>query len=173
MRRRGEQISPERRDDPSRCYENPNVNDFIWTVRVRADDDQTVTVHSRNLAFRIGDPVSFRPTDSHPSALEILLGALAADLIGTFRSVARRRRIIVDSVEISANATLNNPLAHIGVVGEEGEPSLKEVQGVLYVSSMSESEILHDVWSETLRRAPIYLTLSRAAELRFRLEITI
>jgi uncharacterized OsmC-like protein len=149
------------------------VNEFIWTVRVRADNEQTTTVHARNLAFPVGDPVSFRPTDTHPSALELLLGALAADLIGTFRSAARRRRLPLDSLEMSLNGTLHDPLGHIGVVGEEGDPSVKEIYGALYVSSDAASEALQEVWLETLRRSPLYLTLSRAADLRIRLQITI
>ena len=149
------------------------MNDFVWTVRVRAEKDQSVSVHARNLAFRVGDPVSFRPTDAHPSALELLLGALAADLIGTFRSVARRRRIHLDSVEMSANGTLHDPLAHIGVVGEDGDPSVKSIHGALYVSADADSDSLQDIWLETLRRSPLNLTLSRAVDLRIRLEITV
>lgn len=149
------------------------MSEFVWTVRVRADKDDAVSVHARNLAFRIGDAVSFRPTDNHPSALEVLLGALAADLIGTFRSAARRRRIQLDSVEMSANCTLHDPLAHIGVVGEEGDPSLKAIYGALYVSSDADSGTLEEVWREAICRSPIYLTLSRAVDLRIRLEVTL
>jgi uncharacterized OsmC-like protein len=149
------------------------VNEFVWTARVRADEEQTVTVHARNLAFRIGEPLSFRPSDSHASALEHLIAALAADLIGTFRSAARRRRIPLDNIEMSINATLHDPLGYVGVVGEQGDPSLKAVDGVLYVSSDASPEALQAVWADTLSRSPIYRTLSRAAILVIRLKITV
>jgi uncharacterized OsmC-like protein len=149
------------------------VNEFIWTVRVRADSDRTVSVHARNLSFHCGDPVSFRPTDTDPSALELLLGGFAADVVGTFRAVARRRRILLDFVEMSANCTLHDPLAHIGVIGEEGDPSLKEIRGALYVSSDADNETLNDAWQEALRRSPLYRTLSRAADVQIRFEVTI
>ena len=149
------------------------MNEFVWTARVRADEEQTVTVHARNLTFRIGAPLSFRPSDTYPSALEHLLAALAADLIGTFRSVARRRRIALDDLEIAVNGTLHDPLAHVGIVGEDGDPSLKAVTGVLFVSSDASPETLHAVWADTLQRSPLYRTLSRAADIQIRFEPTV
>ncbi len=148
------------------------MNEFIWTVRVRADKDQTVSVHARNVAFRIGDPVSFRPADNHPCSLEVLMGALAADLIGTLQTTARRSRIFLDSIEMSVNLTLNDALAHVGVVGEDGDPSVKAIHGALYISSDEDPDALQTMWEDSLRRSPIYLTLTRAVDLQIRLEVT-
>lgn len=144
---------------------------FTWTVRVRAADPRTVTVHARNHAFPIGDPLSFRPTDEHPSAIELLLGAFAADLTQTFRTLARKQRLVLDALEFSATCTLHNPLVHVGVIGEEGDPGLERIDGTLYVSADAE-EALTALWEETLRRSPLYNTLSKAAKLSLRLQIT-
>jgi len=148
------------------------LNAFTWTVRVRTADSRTVTVHARNHAFSIGDPLSFRPTDDHPSAIELLLGAFAADLTQTFRALARRQRVTLDAIEFSATCALNNPLIHVGVIGEEGHPGLERIDGTLYVSADAEEETLTALWAETLARSPLYTTLHKAAILSLRLQVT-
>lgn len=148
------------------------MNSFTWTVRVRADAQRAVTAHARNHAFPIGDPLSFRPVDALPSTLELMLSALAADLVGTFRNLALKQRIAVDALECALTCTLNNPLIHVGVIGEEGHPGIERIEGALYVAADAETDTLHELWEETLRRSPLYQTLQSAAELSLRLLVT-
>lgn len=152
--------------------EKKNVNSFAWTVRVRADAHQALTAHARNHAFPIGDPLSFRPVDDLPSSLELMLGAFAADLIGTFRNLADKQRLTLDALECAVTCTLNNPLIHVGVIGETGHPGIERIEGTLYVAAEAESETLQELWEETLRRSPLYQTIKRAADLSLRLIIT-
>jgi uncharacterized OsmC-like protein len=148
------------------------VNPFVWTVRVRADLQRAVTVHARNHAFPVGDSLSFRPTDEHPSALELLLGALASDLTSTFTALARKRRLPLDTLEVALTCTLHNPLISLGVIGEEGDPGIARIEGAFYVSSDAEEEKLQELWEETQQRAPLYNTLANATELAVRLRLT-
>src|SRR5579871_4308222 len=141
------------------------MNTFVWTVRVRTDAPRTVTVHARNHAFSVGEPLSFRPTDDHPSAIELMLGAFAADLTQTFRALARKQRLPLDALEFSATCTLNNPLIHVGVIGETGHPGIERIEGTLYVSSDAEESDLAALWETTLIRSPLYNTLCGAVEL--------
>lgn len=149
-----------------------DVNAFVWTVRVRTEAQRTVTVHTRNHVFSVGDPLSFRPTDDHPSAIELMLGAFAADLTGTFRSLIGARRIPLDALEFSATCTLNNPLVHVGVIGEEGHPGIERIEGTLYVSADADDDTLAELWQESLVRSPLYNTLNRSVELSLRLMTT-
>ncbi len=148
------------------------MNTFVWTVRVRTEAPRTVVVHARNHAFSIGEPLSFRPTDDHPSALEMMLGAFAADLTATFRSLASKQRLPLDALEFSASCTLNNPLIYVGVQGEEGHPGLQRIEGTLYVSSDAEEADLMALWKTTLERSPLYNTLRGAVELSLRMQPT-
>jgi hypothetical protein len=148
------------------------VNTFAWTVRVRADASRTLTVHARNHAFSVGDPLSFRPTDDHPSAVELMLGAFAADLTATFRSLASKQRLPLDALEFSATCSLNNPLIHVGVIGEEGHPGIERIEGTLYVSSDANEADLAALWESTLRRSPLYNTLCGVVELSLRMQAT-
>jgi len=148
------------------------VNDFVWTVRVRTEAQQTLTVHARNHAFPVGEPLSFRPADDHPSAIELMLGAFAGDLTATFRFLARKQRINLDALEFSATCTVNNPLMYVGVIGEAGHPGIERIEGTLYVSSDAEAPELDVLWCETLVRSPLYNTLRGAVELCLRLQPT-
>ena len=147
------------------------MNDFTWTVRVRTDA-KCNTVHARNNAFSVGQPLSFAPTDSLPCAIEVALGALAADLSGTFRKLASRQRITVDALEFSATCRLGNPLVPVGVIGETGNPGIAAIDGTLYVSADADEPVLESIWSDALARSPLYATFGRAAELTVRMQIT-
>jgi hypothetical protein len=144
----------------------------VWSVRVRAESRQESRIFARNHAFRVGPPLSFEPEDALPSALEHLIGALAADLIGTLLTYARRRRIEVEAAELSLNCTLENPLVHLGVRGEDGSPAIEEISGVLYVCTFADLPDVDALWQEALQRAPIYNTLAKACRVSVRLVIT-
>jgi len=148
------------------------VTGFAWTVRVRTEAKRTVTVHARNHVFSIGNPLSFSVTDDQPCALELMLGAFAADLTATFRFLASSQHIQLDAVEFSASCTLNNPLMYVGVIGESGHPGIDRIEGTLYVAADADEDALADLWVETLRRSPLYNTLHGAVELSLRLQTT-
>jgi hypothetical protein len=141
-------------------------------VRVRAESRQASRIHTRNHTFRVGPPLSFEPSDELPSALEHLLGALAADLLGTLYTYARRRRVAIDAAELALTASLHNPLVHLGVIGEEGSPGLERVDGTLYASTDADLDVADALWIEVLQWATIYNTLSKAADIRIRFQIT-
>ena len=145
----------------------------VWSVRVRAESRQASRIHARNHTFRVGPPLSFEPSDELPSALEHLLGALAADLLGTLYTYARRRRLPIDSAELVLNASLENPLVHLGVIGEEGSPGLERVEGKLYAALEAEPAAAQALWDEVLQRAPVYNTLKRAADIDIRFSVAL
>ncbi|MDA0935291.1 MAG: hypothetical protein O3C51_17745, partial [Planctomycetota bacterium] len=57
---------------------------YEWRVRVRAVGDRTAKVYCRNFDYAVGQPASFEESDRNPSAVEYVLGALAADLANGF-----------------------------------------------------------------------------------------
>jgi hypothetical protein len=142
-----------------------------WTVRVRTASTGPATVTARNLKFEIGEAVTFGPTDTHPNALEVTLGALATELANGFRALARKRRLPFDQAEVSCIAELHNPLVALGVLGEEGSPAISRIDGTLYVSSDAEEPDLQNVWADVLARSALYQTLTKAADLKIRLQL--
>jgi hypothetical protein len=101
-----------------------------------------------------------------------MLGAFAADLTQTFRALARKQRVPLDALEFSATCTLNNPLIHVGVLGETGHPGLECIEGTLYVSADADEETLTALWRETLERSPLYHTLRPTVALYLRFQPT-
>jgi hypothetical protein len=142
-------------------------------VRVRTESRKAASVLARNHSFRVGPALSFEPLDELPSALEHLLGALSADLLTTFLTVARQCRVAVDATELVLTCRLENPLVHLGVIGEEGTPAIESIDGVFYVSADAPSDDeLVQAWRQTLSRSPIFTTLNRAARLDIRFQPT-
>jgi hypothetical protein len=145
----------------------------VWSVRVRAESRQEFTVLARNHAVRVGPALSFDTQDHLPSALEQFIGAYASDLLSGFQTFARRRRVPIDALEIVVECRLENPLVHLGVVGEEGSPRIERIEGSLYVSSDAAPAELEDLWEIVLDRSPLHATLARSVELAIRLVPTL
>ncbi len=142
-----------------------------WTVRVRTDSCNGLTASARTHSWRVGEPITFAPKDDLPSALELAVGALAADLIGGLKRICRLRRIPIGRAELSLRWTLDNPLSYVGVVGEEGSPAISKIEGVLYVSCL-EDERVREAWREALDRSPLFNTFRNAVEIDLRLDVT-
>ena len=140
-----------------------------FAVRVRRVAADESRAYSRNHVFSIGPQVGLRDADSHPSALEYLVGALGGDLIRGLEAQAARRSLAVHAMELSLTARLDNVLVHLGVIGESGHPGLADISGTLHVASDADEETLASLWRTTLERSPLYHTLSRCARVDIQL----
>lgn len=142
------------------------------TARVRWTQQNGAMVYARNHAFPVGSPVSYHPADTHPSAVEYLLGALGGDLIQSVSRAAARQGVSVYALEASVSGRLNNPLVALGVVGEEGNPGLEEIACTLYVSADAEAPVLEALWQAALAASPLFHTLRRGVP-SLRLEMSV
>lgn len=155
-------------DEPARQAGAPEP--FTWAARARLPGGDPTTaaaaiVHVGRQVFSVGGQAGFDTSGTilHPSAVEYLLGALAADLLSGFVRAASRRGVALDAIEASVSGRLNNPLVHLGVVGETGHPGLEEARCTLYVSAADDraESLLHEVWEATLAASPLAHTLRR------------
>jgi len=165
MRRGGnvaeEQKALERDKEKAREYE--------WRLRVRATGPLKSTVYCRNFSFDVGQPASFEEKDRHPSAVEVLLGAFAADLATGFANECSRCGLEVDDVEVTVRGRLGNVLAHLGL--QEGDPSFRRIEAKCFASTMDDEARVREAWDRTVQRSPIAATLRRAVELDLKLAI--
>lgn len=145
------------------------AREYEWRVRARLTASQEAAVFARNFSWKLGQPASFEEKDAHPSAIEALLGALAAELVNGFATACIRNGLIVDELEATAKAKLHNVLAHLGM--EEGDPSLATTKITVFVTSPAAGEVLRTVFQEVLGRAPLFQTLRKAATVSARLVI--
>ena len=125
------------------------------------------------IRFNVGRPLNFDEKAPRPSAVEMLAATFAADVVTGFQMLASRRRLGVGDVEARAEATIAHPLAHLGVVGEEGEPHVSRLTLRAYISSFESPEVIAEAWNEALRRSPLVNTLARAAELDINFQIVL
>lgn len=149
------------------------IGDTTWTVRVHNAGGREAKVYARNHAFAVGRQVSFDQADPHPTAVEYLLGALGGDLVSGFRDQAARHRVTVDEMELSLSGRLNNPLVHLGVVGEAGHPGFESITGTLYVSADADAAAIETLWRTTLERSPLVNTLKRCVTLSLEIQVTL
>ena len=130
----------------------------VWSVRARAKDGMGARVFARNHGFDVGQPASFDTADAAPSAVEHLLGALAACLAVGMRWRAVRRGIEVFELEVSLRARLADPLVFLGLA-HEGRAGLAGVEGRLFIDAVADDATLDELWRETLQRSPIAASL--------------
>ncbi len=141
-----------------------------WTVRV-AGTEQGATAFARKHRFTVGAPATFDEEDPRISAVEYVLGALGADLVGGLKQLARARRVEVDEVEAVVQGELEDPLAHLGVVGATGQPKLAEAHVKVYVASSEAEEDVARLWAEVVERSPLVCTLKPAVRLKLEVKI--
>ena len=127
-------------------------------MRVSAGPGDQATAHVRQRSFEIGAPVCFDSQYRHVSALEHLLGAVAADLLNGLRVLAQKRRVVLDNAEAVARVQLQNPLVHLGVIGERGNAGLERLEVKVYVDAAAPQAVIEELWAETLRRSPLART---------------
>lgn len=93
--------------------------DYSWRARVFSSHQNRATVYIRKRQFEVGAPLQFDQEYDGVSALEHVLAAIGADLTNGMQAICRKRRLDVDRVEALVVGELNNPLVHLGVVGEK------------------------------------------------------
>lgn len=145
-------------------------DDYEWNVRI-VNNGLTSNVFARNQAWVVGNAISFDAEYSSLTALESFLGAIGCDLISGLQVRAKRLRIAIDNIEARLKCELDNALMFLDVVGEQGSPAVKKIEGRIYVSTSSTAKEVDLAWQKTLELSPLYQTLKSVVqfELSFKL----
>lgn len=141
------------------------MEDTRWTLRVTAVQPVGSRVHVRKHSFAAGAPLSFDVEYGAITALEYLLGAVGADLIGGIQTVGRRRRVEINDVEVVVHGVLHNPMVYLRAVGEVGDAGVRAIEARVYISSFDDEALVRAVWTEVLETSPIVNTLTKAVKL--------
>ena len=142
-----------------------------WHARTVAKDLGQLTVYVRNHQFDVGQPLHFDYEYNAISALEYVVGALSADVVGSLIGAARRRRVHLENIEAAASCELRNALTYLGVVGEAGDPGLERVKITTYVKTATSEQDMHLLWEEALTRSPLVQTFRSAVILDLELKL--
>jgi uncharacterized OsmC-like protein len=151
---------------------NDSLCRALVSARVTVRDRQSITLFARSHEVTVGPVLSFDAHEPRLTGMEHLLAAVAADVVGGFRRLADRRRLVVDEIEAVLKGEIADPLVHLGVVGEEGEPRLARLEVRVFAGTSEPDSRLRPVWEEMLRRAPVINTLRPGVELDLQIQIT-
>jgi hypothetical protein len=97
------------------------------SLRVTSPVPKTARVSIGRRNFSIGRPVEFDDASPHVAALEYALGAVGGEIVNGIREFARRRRLRIDAVEALVTGELENGLAYLEVIGENGPPRIQKI----------------------------------------------
>lgn len=147
------------------------AKDYSFRVRGRWIDGTQVKVFSRNHEISIGQPLSFNTDDALATALEHLLGSLAACLVMGFSLRLLRQGIEIHNLEIAVRAKIDNPMVFLGAE-DEGHPGLCELGGKLYVDCSPElgAEQLQATFDQSLMRSPVAQSLLRNSPIEIQVQ---
>jgi hypothetical protein len=146
---------------------------YTWTLRVSTTHTDCASVFVRKHRFDVGAPVHFDVEYDAISALEYVLGAIGADIVNGLQALARKRRLEIDHIEAVVQGELNNPLTHLGVIGEEGHPGLEKVSVKVYVASLEAEAEIQRLWQEMLARSPLVWTFQSAIQFELHMQVVI
>jgi len=130
-----------------------------------------VRLVTRNLTFDAAQQLGLGAGASYPAALDLLVGALATDLLVGLGREAARAGVPLHDAELRLEARLGNPLVALGVVGEDGSPALASVQGTLFANGDADEAQVHALWERACARAAVYATLRRCASIHITIRL--
>jgi hypothetical protein len=136
-----------------------------FSVRVAGGPDDGATALVRRDRIAVGAPLSFDESYPKATAFELLLAAVGTDLVAGLSALARKARVALDQVEAVVQGEIENPLAHLRVVGETGHPGMKALTAKVYVRSAEEEGRVRRVWADLLATSPMVHTFRFQPEL--------
>jgi hypothetical protein len=136
-----------------------------FSVRVAKGPDDGATASVRRERVTVGAPLSFDESYPKATSFELLLAAVGTDLVSGLAALARKARVPLDNVEALVQGEIENPLAHLRVVGETGHPGLKALSAKVYVRTGEAPDRVRGVWADLLASSPMVHTFRFEPEL--------
>lgn len=148
------------------------VEPHSWSVRLGGQGRAACAAWVRASRVDVSAPLSFDPEQPGVTALEYVLLGVAADVMGGFDALARRRRLVIDHTEALIRAELDNPLVYLGVRGEEGSPAIARIRLEVFADTLDDEAAVRAVWDEALGRSPMAATFRAVSQLEATLTLT-
>ena len=134
------------------------------SLRVMAPGPAAARVSAGRRQFSIGRPVEFHDASPHVAAFEYALGAVGGEVVNGLREFARRRRLAIDAVEALVTGELQDGLAYLEVIGENGRPRIRRIAIKVFVASVDDAAI-RALFAEMIERLPLVSTLRETLDL--------
>jgi hypothetical protein len=144
--------------------ERSRMTTITMSLRVAAPAPTAAHVSIGRRHFSIGRPVEFDDASPHVAALEYALGAVGGEIVNGLREFARRRRLAIDAVEALVAGELQDGLAYLEVIGENGRPRIRRIAVKVFVASV-DANATRALFDEMVGRLPLVTTLREAVPL--------
>lgn len=144
------------------------AKEHVWQTRARWTGGMQAKASMRNHGIVVGQPASFDTADSAPSAVEILLAAVAGALATGFQWRLSRQNVAVGNLEVVCKARAKDPLVFLGVAAD-GSPALDTIEVLAYVDADGDAATLEATFSDTVRRCPVTQSLAGGVAITTRL----
>jgi len=135
----------------------------LWTRGLK------VKVFCGRASFKVDEPVEPTTAVESPTAIEYVLGGLAACVAIGFIYNATLQGIQVDGLEVVAEGKINNILTFLGL-SREGHAGFDEIMLKLYVRASASEEALMKVLEYSVATSPVANTMTRWVSLRTELK---
>jgi hypothetical protein len=145
----------------------------VCQLRVVSTKPDVVAAYTRRHRFELGPPLTFDHNYEGISALEAFGAAFAADITNGLRARAKKRRRELSQVENVVKIWLVNPLSFLEVIGEQGNAAIQRLRLQIFVSTLEPETEMRRLLDETLACSPLYLTLTKAAEVQIDFQVAI
>jgi uncharacterized OsmC-like protein/TusA-related sulfurtransferase len=152
-------------DDSSLAVDLQKAKDHVWQTRARWTRGMQAKVAMRNHDLVVGQPASFDTADAAPSAVEVLLAALAGALATGFQWRLSQQQIEVHNLEVVCRAKSQDPLVFLGVA-DAGSPRLASIDVLVYVAADCELAVLETTLADAVRRCPVAASLAQGVPIQ-------
>lgn len=157
-----------KQEDADLAGDVQKATDHVWQTRARWTGGMQAKVAMRNHGLVVGQPASFDTADPAPSAIEVLLAAIASALTTGFQWRLSRQNVVVANLEVVCKARSKDPLVFLGV-HEPGSPELDAVEVLVYVDADCEKARLDATFADTVRRCPVTQSIAKGVAITTRL----
>ena len=138
------------------------------SLRVTAPDPEVAQVSIGRRQFSIGRPLEFDDQSPRVASIEYALGAVGGEVVNGLRAFARRRRLAIDAIEAVVTGELENGLAYLEVIGEEGRPRIARIHIKVFVACLDATAV-RTLFETAVDRLPLVCTLRSALALTIEL----
>lgn len=144
---------------------------FEWSTRARLDSNR-VKIYARNHTIFGGLSTDVSPNVESLGGVDLFLASLSSCLMNQMKSIAAKRKILIDAMELTLKANLDNILVAMDM-DNDGSPSIKQIRGTLYITSPAKEEDILNLWKDTLKHSAIYCTVIKSVPISIQLNIVL
>jgi uncharacterized OsmC-like protein len=133
--------------------------------RVVSNDLQSVKIFTDRNSFESREQMAFDAEHEAITCIEYFLGSIIGSILLSLLENAKRKHICIEEIEGKLDAKLENPLSLLHVQGYAQEPSIGNIEVIVYLyADMDEEELLR-FCNMALTQCPVYTLMKKTGSI--------